>query len=129
MPRKMSVLLLLLLAVTTAGNTQKGTKPISLPSDSNTSSAPLAVQDTEPFALPGAKEETPLSVLAAQARLREEDRTRHLVADTAKLVDLATRLQADVNRAGSKNVLSLENLRRTEEIEKLARKVRERLKS
>ncbi len=85
-------------------------------------------QDVEPFADPSGQDDTPLSVLAREARLHAEERQKHLAADTAKLVELSTQLQAEVNR-NNKNVLSLENIRRTEEIEKLARKVRDRLRS
>ncbi len=112
-----------------AGSQQRGTKTVPLPSDANTTSSPLVLQDIEPFALPGRENDTPLAVAARQARLAQEDRQKHLAADTARLVELSTQLQAEVGRAGGKNVLSLENLRRTEEIEKLARKVRERMKS
>ena len=118
------------LALTGAGGQQRGKAaptPGATTTTSNNSSQPLGEQDTEPFQLPG-QDDTPLQVLARQERLRIEERQKHLAADTAKLVELSTRLQANVSRDG-RNVLSLEDIRRTEEIEKLARRVRDRLKS
>ncbi len=62
-----------------------------------------------------------------QARLRNDERQRRLVSDTDKLLTLVTQLHADVAKT-DKNVLSLDVVRRAEEIEKLARAVKERMR-
>ena len=54
-------------------------------------------------------------------------RHKRMEADAAKLLELATELKADVDKAG-KDELSLEVMRKAEEIEKLAHDVKERMK-
>jgi hypothetical protein len=60
-----------------------------------------------------------------QARINE--RQKLLVADTDKLLELATELKAEVDKT-DKNVLSVDVVKRAEQIEKLARSVKERMK-
>jgi len=64
---------------------------------------------------------------AKQAKLRNEDRQRRLVADTDKLLQLATQLHNDVGKT-DQHILSLDVVRRADEIEKLAHSVKERMK-
>ena len=54
-------------------------------------------------------------------------RHKRMEADAAKLLELSTELKADVDKAG-KDELSLEVMRKAEEIEKLAHDVKERMK-
>ncbi len=60
--------------------------------------------------------------------MREDERHKRLVADTAKLVALTNELKAEVEKA-SKDELSLDVVRKAAEIEKLARDVKDRMKS
>lgn len=60
--------------------------------------------------------------------MREEERRKRLLADTAKLVELTTQLKAEVDST-SKDELSVEVVRKAAEIEKLARDVKDRMKS
>ena len=62
-----------------------------------------------------------------QIALRNDDRQKRLVADSDKLLALATQLHDDVGKT-DKNILSLDVVKRAEEIEKLARAVKERMK-
>ena len=62
-----------------------------------------------------------------QAKLRNMDRQKQIVADTQKLVELANELQADVQKS-NKDTLSLDVIRKADEIEKLAKSVREKMK-
>lgn len=127
MPKFVPALLLAsTLVLAGSGSSQKG--KADLPVMQNQTSSPLGVQDVSPFPDLNGQPDTPLAQLAREARMRNEERQKHLAQDTARLVELSTQLQAEVNR-NNKNVLSLESIRRTEEIEKLARKVRDRLKS
>jgi hypothetical protein len=58
---------------------------------------------------------------------RNAQRQKQLVEDTDKLLELATQLKADVDKT-DKNVLSIDVIKRAEQIEKLARAVKERMK-
>jgi nitric oxide reductase activation protein len=62
-----------------------------------------------------------------QAKLRNADRQKQLVADTQKLVSLANELQSDVQKS-SKDTLSMDVIRKADEIEKLAKSVRDKMK-
>ncbi len=58
---------------------------------------------------------------------RNEERQRKLVADTNQLLDLAMKLKDEVDKT-DKYTLSLDVVKRTAEIEKLAKAIRERMK-
>lgn len=60
--------------------------------------------------------------------MRQDDRRKHLVSDTEKLLQLSTELKSEVDKA-SKDELSLDVVRKAAEIEKLARDVKERMKN
>ncbi len=62
-----------------------------------------------------------------QGRMRNDERQKRLVLDTEKLLQLATQLHNDVAKT-DKNVLSLDVIRRAEEIERLAHGVKDRMK-
>jgi nitric oxide reductase activation protein len=63
-----------------------------------------------------------------QAKARNTERQKQLVADTQKLVALANELQTEVGKS-TKDTLSLDVIRKADEIEKLAKTVRERMKN
>jgi hypothetical protein len=62
-----------------------------------------------------------------QAQARNIERQKRLVADTEKLLALATDLKQEVDKT-NKDVMSVEVIKKAEEIEKLARSVKERMK-
>jgi hypothetical protein len=62
-----------------------------------------------------------------QAKIRNDERQKRLVADTDKLLELATSLHDDVQKT-NKNVLSLDVIKRADEIERLAHSVKERMR-
>jgi hypothetical protein len=62
-----------------------------------------------------------------QAELRNSDRQKRLVADTDKLLALATDLKAQVDKS-TKDTLSVDVIKKADEIEKLAHSVKERMK-
>lgn len=64
---------------------------------------------------------------AQQARSRNSDRQKKLVEDTDKLLVLATQLKQDVDKT-NKDVLSVDVIKKADEIEKLAHSVKERMK-
>ena len=62
-----------------------------------------------------------------QAKMRNLDRQKQLVLDTQKLLALANQLKSDVDKS-NKDTLSLDVIRKADEIEKLARSVKEKMK-
>jgi hypothetical protein len=62
-----------------------------------------------------------------QQRMRINERQKRLEADTEKLVALTTALKAQVDES-NKDILSVDMIKKAEEIEKLAHSVKERIK-
>jgi hypothetical protein len=62
-----------------------------------------------------------------QEKARSSDRQKRLVADTDKLLALATDLKQQVDKTNP-NILSVDVIKKAEEIEKLAHSVKERMK-
>jgi hypothetical protein len=62
-----------------------------------------------------------------QADMRNADRQKRLEADTEKLLTLATDLKEQVGKT-NKQILSVDVIKKADEIEKLARSVKERMK-
>ena len=62
-----------------------------------------------------------------QMKALNKQRVKEIQDDTNKLLDLATELKKSVDAAGD-NTLSLEVIKKTDEIEKLSKKVREKMK-
>ena len=63
-----------------------------------------------------------------QVRARAKERYEKLKQDTDKLLQLSTELKQYVDKA-NENVLSLDVIKKTDEIEKLAKSVREKMKT
>ncbi len=62
-----------------------------------------------------------------QARGRNSERQKRLMADTDKLLSLATELKQEVDKT-DKNTLSVDVVKKADEIEKLAHSVKEKMK-
>jgi len=62
-----------------------------------------------------------------QQKMRTAERQKQLVADTDKLLSLTTALKEQVN-ASNKDILSLDMVKKADQIEKLAHSVKERMK-
>jgi hypothetical protein len=62
-----------------------------------------------------------------QAKMRNLERQKKLVDDTARLVNLANELKDDVDKS-NKDTMSLDVIRKADEIEKLAHSVKEKMK-
>jgi hypothetical protein len=75
--------------------------------------------DTEPFEEKWERQ---------RQKSRNEERQKELRQETEKLYKLATELKDYVNKT-DENTLSLDVIRKAEEIEKLAKKVREKMKA
>jgi hypothetical protein len=63
----------------------------------------------------------------AQAKSRNVDRQKKLQADTERLLSLATELKEQVDKT-DKNILSVDVIKKADEIEKLAKSVKDRMK-
>ncbi len=72
--------------------------------------------------------ENQLQLEQQQARARNADRQKQLVADTQKLVALANELEDEVSKS-NKDMLSLDVVRKADEIDKLAKNVRDKMKN
>jgi hypothetical protein len=69
----------------------------------------------------------PSGIEQTQARLRNIERQKQLVLDTQKLVALTNQLKADVDKS-NKDTLSLDVIRKADEIEKLAHAIKDKMK-
>lgn len=94
----------------------------SAPPQTNASSAQAPPQKAE---APSAR---PDGSAAQKATIPAEERQARLVADTDKLYQLAQELQAEVAKS-TKNTLSLAVVRKAAEVEKLAKSLKERVKT
>ena len=77
--------------------------------------------------LPQLGTDLPVKISERQEKARNEERQKRLKTDTDKLLALATQLHDDVAKT-DKNVLSLDVIRRADEIEKLAHSVKDRMR-
>ena len=75
----------------------------------------------------GPDEPLPPQIQAQQAKSRNNDRQKHLVDDTDKLLLLATQLKQEVDKT-NKDVLSVDVIKKADEIEKLAHSIKDRMK-
>ena len=62
-----------------------------------------------------------------QSKMRNVDRQKQLVADTDRLLSLANELKSEVDKS-NQNTLSLDVIKKADEIEKLAHNVKEKMK-
>jgi hypothetical protein len=89
-------------------------------------------QDPGLTAPPDAKAQTEKREPQKQAKqadnaTADEERKKQVADETAKLLKLATELKTEVDKS-SKDTLSLDVIRKADEIERLARSVREKMK-
>jgi hypothetical protein len=94
-----------------------GTPSISIPQQAT-------LPSVGPNEIPGM---TDSDIANRQERLRNTDRQKQLVLDTERLLALANELKVDVDKS-TKNTLSLDVIRKADEIEKLAHAVKEKMK-
>lgn len=80
-----------------------------------------------PLGADEAVRERTAKIALEQEKARNDDRQKRLVADTDKLLALATELKADVDKT-NKDMLSVDVVKKADEIEKLAHSVKEKMK-
>ena len=107
-------------AMCALGPAEAGARQVPTPPNSNRPQPPGMGPDE-----PGG----PLRDSTAQKleHMRQDDRRKHLMSDTDKLLQLSTELRSEVEKS-SKDELSLNVVRKAAEIEKLAHDVKERMK-
>lgn len=78
----------------------------------------------------GQDESDPVQLRMHQKQMKglNDQRQKQLVADTDKLLQLAAELKAEVDKSG-KDTLSITVIKKADEIEKLAKSVREKMKA
>ena len=89
-----------------------------------------APQSSDPQFGQRRNQEDPIELRMERDRQKalQKERFESLKKDTDKLLKLATELKESVDKA-TKDTLSLEVIRKTEEVEKLAKQVREKMKA
>ena len=104
-----------------------GTLGVSAQSTSTQRQQPL--DPSRPLGSDPSRSDDPFSGKLAEqaARSRNTDRQKRLVADTDKLLSLATELKQQVDKT-DKNTLSVDVVKKADEIEKLAHSVKEKMK-
>lgn len=117
-------LLVLLCLLYAPGGAQSTTDP-SPPADASVPGTDPQVRRRRPGER--THEEEVAELEKRQAKARNKERFAKLKKDTDELLQLATELKKYVDQA-NENTLSLEVIRKAEEIEKLARSVREKMK-
>ncbi len=99
----------------------QGSRPMGPPS-------PASIGVTPDIDLPQTSATKPLTQMERQAMIQmERDRQLALKRDTDKLLEMATGLKQSVDRTDS-GILSVDVIKRAQEIEKLAKSVREKMK-
>jgi hypothetical protein len=95
---------------------QQGTSP--------TGRSNSTVRPTQPQLSPM---DVPPKMAEGQAKSRNIERQKKLEEDTAKLLSLATELKEQVDKT-NQNVMSLDVIKKADEIERLAKSVKDRMK-
>jgi hypothetical protein len=92
--------------------------------------ASVAQSSTDPQYGPRRNQQSPdeAKIERDMAKQRNKDRQQKLKQDTDKLLKLATELKQYVDKSNDQ-ILSVEVLKKTDEIEKLARSVRDKMKA
>jgi outer membrane lipopolysaccharide assembly protein LptE/RlpB len=93
----------------------------------------FSVRGQEPFPPPrqrptGPGEDEPSSPEKASSKAALEENQKNIKKNVEKLFDLATQLKEQVEKTDSTTTLSLALVKKAEEIEKLARQIKERAK-
>ena len=106
-----------------------GTGQIPSTQRAPTPGAPYPNSSADPFGRTRPDDHDPFAGKLAeqQARNRNTDRQKRLVDDTEKLFSLASELKQQVGKT-DKNTLSVDVIKKADEIEKLAHSVKERMK-
>jgi hypothetical protein len=93
---------------------------------------PLSGQVNPRTIPPASGEEQPEDMRLPSGKLQSEEilKADHdkSVEDAKAMVELAQSLQKDLDQKGAKDVLSLADIHKTEEIEKLAKRIRARIR-
>jgi len=92
-----------------------------------TSAALSAPQQNPPFGPPPPKDEQREQIEKDMAKKANKQRQAEIRRDSEQLLKLATELKQYVEKS-NENILSIEVLRKSEEIEKLAHSVKEKMK-
>ena len=96
-------------------------------------SAVVPVAQADQTVVPGVvpvapRDERTVKMEDEQAKLRNAERQKKLVEETTRLLALANELKAAVDKS-DKNTLSLDVVRKADEIDKLAKNVRDKMKN
>jgi hypothetical protein len=116
---KLLAAILLLTGSVTLANAQQN-PPITRPVPTSPGQAPLSGDESDGDAMTR-------RAMEQQAIKRNSQRQQDIVNDTAKLLDLAQQLKDEVDKS-RKDQMSVSVIKKAEEIEKLAKAVKEKMK-
>jgi hypothetical protein len=116
---KLLAAILLLTGSVTLANAQQN-PPITRPAPTSPGQAPLSGDESNGDAMTR-------RAMEQQAIKRNTQRQQDIVNDTAKLLDLAQQLKDEVDKS-RKDQMSVSVIKKAEEIEKLAKAVKEKMK-
>jgi hypothetical protein len=105
---------------------QRGTAPVTDP-NTGLQQIPARQSGQAPLGADDAVRERSVKIEQEQEKARNDDRQKRLVADTQRLLVLATQLKEEVDRT-NKDLLSVDVVKKADEIEKLAHSVKEKMK-
>ena len=121
--RRVAWTLSICLPIAIHGNAQTQSRPANPAAQGSQASPPIVVEPTGN----GNPDEGQGRMLREMAKRANLERQAALKSDTEKLLKLAEELKASVDKS-SASVLSVEVLKKAEEIEKLARSVKDKMK-
>ena len=104
------------------GAAQQGQQPSANPDQASVTPTPVQPPDTNDHAKPPEQQAAPQSAVTPGA-----EHKRQISDDSARLLTLAMALKAEVDKT-NKDTLSLNVIRKADEIEKLAHSVRDKMK-
>ncbi len=104
----------------------QSTTPTGMPPSTTKSNSPLGSGD-QPL---GSEPQNPMGerMRMTAEKAHNEDRRKRMLSDTDKLLALSAELKADIEKS-TKDELSLDVIRKAQEIEKLAHDVQQRMKN
>jgi len=126
-PLRMFSLLVLVVLAANAGSQSKSAPPPQ-PASAEVSPDPEPQRRRIPYPPPPLEDRFRLEREQAMARERNKARQAALKRDTDKLLELATQLKDYVDKT-DENMLSLDVIKKAEEIEKLSKSVKEKMKA
>ncbi|MEO6803027.1 MAG: hypothetical protein ABI197_07270 [Granulicella sp.] len=126
--RTLHATIFVVLCLAATASAQRNASPIASPPVQNTPPSQVGAPSVGGVPL-GSEDMTPSpDAMHRLEIIRSNDRQKKMIADTDRLLALATELKADMDKT-TKNTLSIEVIKKADEIEKLAHDIKQRMKN